>query len=98
MDESDISSLEQTLIATQEAGNTYLQSVLTKFLFRWILLAFFCLCLWNLFPFSKWLLVLLFPIFFYSLYQIYLPHQQFQQQIKEIQKLLKAVKGLDASS
>ena len=98
MEESDISDLEQTLIATKAAGNTYLQSVLTKFVFRWILLAFLCLFLWNLLPLRKWILLPLLPTFFYSLYQIYLPYQQFQQQIKEIQALLDEVKGLGTSA
>ncbi len=97
MDESDISDLEQTLMATKEAGDTYLRSVLTKFVFRWTLLTVFCLLLINSSPFSKWYLLLPIPIFLYSLYQIYLQHQQFQQQIKEIQVLLNEVKDLDTS-
>lgn len=98
MDESDISSLEQTLMATKEAGDTYLRSVLTKFVFRWVLLTFFCFYLWNLLPLRKWILLPLLPLFFYSLYQIYSQCQQFQQQIKEIQALLDEVKSLDTSA
>ena len=94
MDESDISELEQTLITTQEAGNSYLQSVLTKFIFRWVLLAFFCLYLWNLCPFPKWISLLLLPFFFYSLYQIYLQKRAFRQKIEDIKALIEEVKNM----
>lgn len=94
MDESDISMLEKTLVATQQAGDTYLKATLTKFLLKWTILIFSYPIVSTFLFWYKWLLLFLLPLFLFSLYQIYLQKKQFRQKIEEIQALIEEVKGL----
>ncbi len=92
MEDSDISQLEQTLIATKQAGNAYLQATLTKFLIRWTLLLFLLLIFWIFIPFLKWGLLFFLPLFSYSLYQIHLQKRIFRQKIEAIEASIEEVK------
>jgi len=92
MDESDIYQLEATLTATKEAGKTYLQAALTKFLLNWVGLLFIYLICLSFFPFFKWIFPLFLLLIMYSLYHIYRQNRLLRQKIKEIEGLIAEIK------
>lgn len=93
MDESDIGQLEITLAATKKAGKTYIKTILIKFLFRWVLFMLFLLSILYFIPFLKYFLPIIGILIIYSLYNIYLQNRQFNLKIKEIESLIKEIKG-----
>ena len=98
MEELDLSNLEQTLIDTKKAGNTYLQATFTKFIFRWvIILPLYFVCS-AMIPLLKWSALLFLPLFLYSLYQIYYQKELLANKIQEIQLLIKSIKELEVLS
>ena len=85
--------VEATLAATKQAGKTYLQAALTKFLLRWAIFISFYLSLLYFIPSLKYLSLIFCLIISYSLFNIYQQSKLLRQKVKEIETLIKEIKN-----